>query len=126
MVGVERDPITARVARALYPDAEIHTAAFEDFDPRERFDAVIGNVPFAKVTPYDPRYNRGRHSLHNYFLVKSLSLLRPGGVLIALTSRYTLDARNPAVRRELADLGDRWAPCGCRRGQCGRWPAPTR
>lgn len=66
MVGVERDPTTARVARALYPDADIHTAAFEDFDPREPFDAVIGNVPFAKVTPYDPRYNRGRHSLHNY------------------------------------------------------------
>jgi hypothetical protein len=80
--------------------------SLEDFDLREPFDAVIGNVPFAKVTPYDPRYNRGRHSLHNYFLVKSLSLVRPGGVLVALTSRYTLDARNPAVRRELGDLGD--------------------
>jgi hypothetical protein len=59
-----------------------------------------------KVTPTDARFNRGRHSLHNYFLIKSLALCRPGGLLVALTSRYTLDARNPAARRELAQLGD--------------------
>jgi SAM-dependent methyltransferase len=106
MVGVERDPTTAAVARALFPDAEIHTGSFERFAPTEPFDAVVGNVPFAKVTPTDTRFNRGRHSLHNYFLVKSLALTRPGGLVVALTSRYTLDARNPAARRELAQLGD--------------------
>ncbi|HYZ98434.1 MAG TPA: hypothetical protein VE575_06760, partial [Acidimicrobiales bacterium] len=106
MVGVEKDPTTARVARALYADADIRAMAFQDFNPREPFAAAIGNVPFAKVTPTDPRYNRGHHSLHGYFLVKSLALLHPGGLLVALSSRYTLDARNPATRRELAELGD--------------------
>ena len=106
MVGVERDPTTAAVARALYPDAEIHTGPFERLAQAESFDAAIGNVPFAKVTPTDTRFNRGRHSLHNYFLIKSLALTRPGGLVVALTSRYTLDARNPAARRELAQLGD--------------------
>ncbi|MDZ7734557.1 MAG: hypothetical protein U5R31_17055 [Acidimicrobiia bacterium] len=62
------------------------------------------DVPFAKVTPHDPRHNRARHALHNYFLVKGLHLTRPGGLVAALTSRYTLDARNPAARR-----GDRRA-----------------
>jgi N12 class adenine-specific DNA methylase len=59
-----------------------------------------------KVTPHDPRHNRGRHALHNYFLVKSLHLTRPGGLVLALTSRYTLDARNPAARREMSSLAD--------------------
>ena len=67
---------------------------------------MIGNVPFAKVTPHDPRRNRGRHALHNYFLIKSLHLTRPGGLVVALTSRYTLDARNPAARREMAAMAD--------------------
>ena len=67
---------------------------------------MIGNVPFAKVTPHDPRHNRGRHALHNYFLIKSLHLIRPGGLVVALTSRYTLDARNPSARREMAAVGD--------------------
>ncbi len=106
MVGVEKDPTTARVARALYPGADVRAMAFQDFNPSEPFAAAIGNVPFAKVTPSDPRYNRGRPSLHGYFLVKSRALLHPGGLLVALTSRYTLDARNPATRRELAELGD--------------------
>src|SRR5690606_24456489 len=62
--------------------------------------------PFAKVTPHDPHHNRGRHALHNYFLLKSLHLTRPGGLVMALTSRYTLDAHNPAARREMAGLAD--------------------
>jgi N12 class adenine-specific DNA methylase len=67
---------------------------------------VIGNVPFAKVTPHDPRHNRRRHTLHNYFICKSLHLTRPGGMVVVLTSRYTLDARNPAARREMDTLAD--------------------
>lgn len=59
-----------------------------------------------KVAPHDPRHNRGRHALHNYFLVKSLHLTRPGGLVLALTSRYALDARNPAARREMTSLAD--------------------
>ncbi|MGH9213046.1 MAG: helicase-related protein [Acidimicrobiales bacterium] len=106
MVGVERDRTTAAVAQALYPDAEVHAARFQDFDVHTPFDAAIGNVPFAKTTPVDARYNRGRLTLHNYFLAKSLRLVRPGGLVLGLTSRYTLDARNPAARRELARYGE--------------------
>lgn len=87
--------------------ATIHATGFEDHRVDDgTYDLVIGNVPFAKVTPHDPRHNRGRHALHNYFLIKSLHLLRPGGLVVALTSRYTLDARNPASRREMAAVAD--------------------
>jgi N12 class adenine-specific DNA methylase/CheY-like chemotaxis protein len=108
MVGVELDATTASIARHLYQaTATVHTGGFEDYKaPEGSFDAAIGNVPFAKITPHDPAHNRGRHSLHNYFLIKSLRLVRPGGMVLALTSRYTLDARNPGARRELAGLAD--------------------
>ena len=108
LVGVELDPTTAQIARHLYgARATIHAEGFEDLRADDgSFDLVIGNVPFAKVTPHDPRHNRGRHALHNYFLIKSLHLVRPGGLVVALTSRYTLDARNPSARREMAAIGD--------------------
>lgn len=108
LTGVEADGATASVARHLYgPRAAIHHCRFETFDaPEGSFDLVIGNVPFAKVTPHDPRDNRGRHALHNYFILKSLRLTRPGGLVAVLTSRYTLDARNPAARREMDALAD--------------------
>ena len=108
LTGVELDPTTAVIARHLYgARATIHTGAFEDLRVEDgAFDVAIGNVPFAKVTPHDPHHNRGRHALHNYFLLKSLHLTRPGGLVVALTSRYTLDARNAAARREMAMLAD--------------------
>ncbi len=109
LTGIELDPTTAAVARHLYGGrATLHTGSFEDHLAEEigRFDLVIGNVPFAKLTPYDRHHNQGRHALHNYFLVKSLHLTRPGGLVVALTSRYTLDAGNPAARSEMADLAD--------------------
>lgn len=108
LTGVELDATTAAIARHLYgARATIHNGAFEDLRVEDgAFDVVIGNVPFAKVTPHDPHHNRGRHALHNYFLLKSLHLTRPGGLVVALTSRYTLDARNAAARREMAMLAD--------------------
>ncbi|MGQ0823758.1 MAG: DEAD/DEAH box helicase family protein [Actinomycetota bacterium] len=108
MTGVELDQTTAEVAEHLYgARATIRATAFEELRVEDgAFDLVIANVPFAKVTPYDPRHNRGRHALHNYFLIKSLHVTRPGGLVVALTSRYTLDARNPAVRREITTLAD--------------------
>lgn len=108
LVGVEADRTTARIAHHLYGRAAtIHSTRFEHLDlPEATFDLAIGNVPFAKVTPHDPRHNRNRHALHNYFLLKSLHLVRPGGFVVAITSRYTLDARNPAARREMAALAD--------------------
>ena len=106
MVGVEQDPTSAGIASLLYPDADIRGQPFERFDDGEPFDLVVGNVPFAKFSPTDSRYNRSNLTLHNYFLAKSLQLLGLGGVMLALTSRYTLDARNPAARRELETYGD--------------------
>jgi len=108
LTGIELDRTTAEIAKHLYgARATIHASAFEDLRLEDgAFDVVIGNVPFAKVTPHDPRHNRGRHALHNYFLIKSLHLTRPGGLVVALTSRYTLDARNPAARREMAAMAD--------------------
>ncbi|WP_344252481.1 methyltransferase domain-containing protein [Pseudonocardia hydrocarbonoxydans] len=107
MVGVEQDPTTATIAAALYPDAKIRTESFADTPfPDGSFDLAIGNVPFGRLPLHDARHNRSGHTIHNHFLIKSLHLVRPGGLVVAITSRYTLDARNPAARRELAELAD--------------------
>jgi N12 class adenine-specific DNA methylase len=107
VVGVELDPTTAAVARTLHPTATIHTASFADLTlPEGGFDLVIGNVPFGDFALYDPVHNKGRHSIHNHFLLKSLALLAPGGLLVALTSRYTLDAQRTEARREMQEMAD--------------------
>lgn len=108
MVGVEMDPITAAIAGKLHPDHRVEAAAFQDVRlPTSSFTAVIGNVPFSSVKPHDPAFNPGRTlSLHDYFLVKSLRLTAPGGVVVALTSRWTLDKVNPEARRQMAALGE--------------------
>jgi N12 class adenine-specific DNA methylase len=107
MTGIELDPITAGIAQHLYPAARIEAGSFADTrDPDNTYDLTIGNVPFAAAVLHDRRHNRQRHSLHNHFIVKSLHLTRPGGLVIVLTSRYTMDARNPAARREIASLAD--------------------
>lgn len=107
VVGVELDPTSAAVAAALYPDATIHAESFADVALEEgSFELVIGNVPFGDLTLHDPRHNRGRHSIHNHFLVKSLALLKPGGLLLTLTSRFTLDSRGAGARREMHELAD--------------------
>ena len=125
ITGVEADSTTAAVARHLYSArATIRAERFESFvAPDGHFDLVIGNVPFAKAVPHDPRHNRSRLALHNYFIVKSLELTRPGGLVAVLTSRYTADARNPAARREIearADLvGALRFPAGAFMGSAG-------
>lgn len=107
MTGVELDPLTAEISRGLYPLAEVRTESFADTRlPRGSFDAAIGNVPFADVALHDPSFNRGGHSMHNHFIVKSLALTRPGGLVAVLTSRFTLDSQNPAARREMSDMAD--------------------
>lgn len=105
--GIELDPATARVAAALYPSADIRAESFTDtLAPTGYFDLTIGNVPFADVRPHDPRFNQGRHALHNYFIIKSLHLTRPGGLVAVLTSHHTMDAVNPAARRDMNALAD--------------------
>tara|TARA_R110002124_G_scaffold126756_3_gene286454 strand:- start:37890 stop:42764 length:4875 start_codon:yes stop_codon:yes gene_type:complete len=107
MVGVELDSTTAGITRALYPRADIRTESFADTKfPLGHFDAAVGNVPFANVALHDPVHNSGRHSLHNHFIIKSLSLTRTGGVVAVLTSHFTMDSQNPAARREMNELGD--------------------
>ncbi|RMI13224.1 helicase [Cellulomonas triticagri] len=107
MTGVELDPVSAGIAAALYPHAQVHAQSFtETRRPGGFFDAVVGNVPFAEVRLHDPVHNRGGHAMHNHFLIKSLALTRPGGLVVALTSRFTMDQVNPAARREMNALGD--------------------
>lgn len=107
VVAVEQDPTTARIAAALHPQATVRCESFADTPLADgTFDLAIGNVPFGAVTLHDRRHNPRRLSIHDHFVVKSLALVRPGGLVAVLTSRYTLDARNPAARREIAGLGD--------------------
>ena len=106
VTGVELDPSTALIAAALHPDHEVRAESFVDTPRLPAFDAVIGNVPFSRVVLHDPRHNRAGLSMHNHFLVKALEMTRPGGVLIALTSRYTMDALNPGAREAIAARGD--------------------
>jgi len=109
MVGVELDGTTATVAQELYPDARIINRSFAENGrrlSRGAFDVAIGNVPFGKVQLYDPEHNRANHTIHNHFIIKSLALLKPGGFAVLLTSRYTLDAANPAARRQMSELAD--------------------
>jgi N12 class adenine-specific DNA methylase len=107
MVGVELDGTTAAISRGLYPAADIRTESFADTRfPRGHFDATVGNVPFADVSLHDPQHNRGGHSIHNHFIIKSLALTRPGGMVAVLSSSFTMDAVNPAARREMNEMAD--------------------
>ncbi|MBN9753891.1 DNA methylase [Pseudonocardia sp. Ae406_Ps2] len=107
MVGVEVEPTTAAIAQALQPHATIRSESFvQTRAPEGTFDLVIGNVPFAKVAPADPVHNAGAHSIHNYFLLKSVHLTHPGGLVLALTSRYTLDSENPSARLAIGEHAD--------------------
>lgn len=107
MVGVELDPVTAAISAALYPDATIRAESFADSPfPDASFDAVVGNVPFADVKLRDRRHNPDGLSMHNHFIVKSLALTRPGGMVAVLTSRYTMDAKDRSAREAMSAMGD--------------------
>jgi N12 class adenine-specific DNA methylase len=105
--GVELDDLTGRVARLLFPQSDIRVEGFEAFQgPDGFYDLSLGNVPFGDYRLHDPRYNRHRFSIHDYFFAKALDKVRPGGVVAFITSRYTMDRRDPAVRRYLAERAD--------------------
>lgn len=108
VTGVELDPVTAAISRALYPNQDVRTESFADTKvPDGSFDAAIGNVPFSNTKLFDPDYNPGRrNNMHNHFIVKSLRMTRPGGLTAVITSRYTMDSQNPSARQEMAELGD--------------------
>lgn len=107
MVGVELDPMTSRVAAALYPDAQIRNEGFQTTRvPENSFVAAVGNVPFGNFAVYDPAHNADRHSIHNYFILKSLALTAPGGYVAVITSRYTLDSTDTKAREAIAAQAD--------------------
>ncbi len=102
LYGVELDSITGRIAGKLYPEAEIAVQGFEKTDRRDFYDLAVGNVPLGEYRVNDKAYNKLGFSVHNYFFVKALDQVRPGGIVAFVTSRYTMDAKNPEVRRYLA------------------------
>ena len=104
--GVELDSITGRIAKQLYPEAEITVAGFETTNRPGFFDLAVGNVPFGNYQVFDPEYNRLGFSIHNYFAAKMLDQVRPGGIVAFVTSRYTMDSRDESVRRYLAERGE--------------------
>lgn len=107
MTGVEADPTTARIASLLHPQATIVNSELQTWQDPGGFDLAIGNVPFSKVAPFDARLNRDRNlSLHNYCLLRSLDALRPGGLLISLTSMFTMDATGRGQRETLSRWGE--------------------
>ena len=107
--AVELDSITARILERLYPATRVFACGLEVAQlPRDYFDLIISNVPFGDYAVHDPtiKDKRLRECVHDYFFVKSLSLLKPGGVLAFITSRYTLDKKKSAVRRHLAQQAE--------------------
>ncbi|MVB13066.1 hypothetical protein CAFE_38210 [Caprobacter fermentans] len=106
LYGVELDSISGRIAKQLYPKADITVAGFETTDRRDFYDLAIGNVPFGQYQVNDRAYNKLGFSIHNYFFAKALDQVRPGGVVAFVTSRYTMDAKSPEVRKYLAQRAD--------------------
>src|SRR4029077_12309767 len=103
-IGVELDSISGRIAKALHPEHDIRIQNFRDTKlPEERIDAVIGNVPFADLKL---DYHGQKLSLHDFFFAKSIDALKPGGVLALVTSHFTLDKQNAAIREYLASKAD--------------------
>ena len=106
LYGVELDSISGRIAQQLYPKADITVAGFETTDRRDFYDLAIGNVPFGQYKVNDRAYNKLGFNIHNYFFAKALDQVRPGGVVAFVTSRYTMDSKNPEVRKYLAQRAD--------------------
>ncbi|WP_461296383.1 UvrD-helicase domain-containing protein [Streptomyces harbinensis] len=107
ITGVELDPVTAEIAAALHPDAEIRAESFVATRvPGGYYDAAIGNVPFDSIALTDPVHNPLRLATHNHFIVKALNLTRPGGLVAVITSRHTLDSMGKTARLEIADRAD--------------------
>lgn len=106
LYGVELDSISGRIAKQLYPNADITVAGFETTDRRNFYDLAIGNVPFGNYQVDDKAYNSLGFNIHNYFLAKALDQVRPGGVVAFVTSRYTMDSKSTEVRKYLAQRAE--------------------
>ena len=106
LYGVELDSITGRIARQLYPEADITVAGFETTDRRDFFDLAVGNVPFGNYQVNDKAYNHLRFNIHDYFFAKAIDQVRPGGIIAFVTSKGTMDKQSPDVRRFIAQRAE--------------------
>ena len=106
LYGVELDSITGRIAKKLYPQADITVAGFETTDRRDFYDLAVGNVPFGQYRVNDKAYNKLGFSIHNYFFAKAIDQVRPGGVVAFVTSRYTMDSKDSTARKHMAERAD--------------------
>ena len=106
LYGVELDSITGRIAKMLYPQADITVAGFETTDRRDFYDLAVGNVPFGNYKVADKAYNKFGFSIHNYFFAKAIDQVRPGGVVAFVTSRYTMDSKDSTARKHIAERAD--------------------
>ena len=106
LYGVELDSITGRIAKKLYPQADITVAGFETTDRRDFYDLAVGNVPFGQYKVNDKAYNKLGFSIHNYFFAKAIDQVRPGGVVAFVTSRYTMDSKDSTARKHMAERTD--------------------
>lgn len=107
LYGVELDGITGRIARQLYPNADVKITGFEKTDyPNDFFDVAIGNVPFGQYKVADRAYDKHNLLIHDYFFAKALDKVRPGGVVAFVTSKGTMDKKSPEVRKYLAQRAE--------------------
>ena len=106
LYGVELDSITGRIAKKMYPQADITVAGFETTDRRDFYDLAVGNVPFGNYKVNDKAYNKLGFSIHNYFFAKAIDQVRPGGVVAFVTSRYTMDSKDSTARKHMAERAD--------------------
>ena len=106
LYGVELDSITGRIAKKLYPQADITVAGFETTDRRDFYDLAVGNVPFGQYKVNDKAYNKLGFSIHNYFFAKAIDQVRPGGSVAFVTSRYTMDSKDSTARKHIAERAD--------------------
>ena len=106
LYGVELDSLTGRIAKKLYPQADITVAGFETTDRRDFYDLAVGNVPFGNYKVNDKAYNKLGFSIHNYFFAKAIDQVRPGGIVAFVTSRYTLDSKDGSARKHMAERAD--------------------
>ncbi|WP_438821698.1 DEAD/DEAH box helicase family protein [Faecalibacterium prausnitzii] len=103
LYGVELDSITGRIAKKLYPQADITVAGFETTDRRDFYDLAVGNVPFGQYKVNDKAYNKLGFSIHNYFFAKTIDQIRPGGVIAFVTSHFTMDSKDSSARKYMAE-----------------------
>ena len=107
LYGVEIDSITGRIAKLLYPNAEVYNVGYEETQFEDNsFDVAIGNIPFNNITVYDRRYKGCNFHIHDYFFTKSIDLVKPGGIIAFITSKGTMDKKDYSVREYIAERAD--------------------